>query len=198
MLRKQLHFVLLYINIICVKCLIILYYKKNSHIIFISSKKDDITTIWYQENLKTENVILYLLKGNSLNVTQLMKNLFAVDFLSYKINNKTITDLNYAHASYGPIVDKRAEFIDNMIKINIIKTTTSYNDDFIIFENVMEPNTSIFNDEELEVLKKAKKALKNKTATELTSWSHDFIGWKRTKMGQSIDFKYSEYFELPS
>lgn len=154
--------------------------------------------IGYQENLKTENVILYLLKDNSLNVTQLMKNLFAVDFLSYKINNKTITNLNYAHASYGPIVDKRTEFIDNMIKNNIIKTSTSYNDDFIIFENVMEPNTSIFNDEELEVLKKAKKALKNKTATELTSWSHDFIGWKRTKMGQSIDFKYSEYFELPS
>ena len=153
--------------------------------------------IGYQENLKNENAILYLLKNNGLNITQLMKNLFAVDFLSYKTNNKPITNLNYAHASFGPIVDKRTEFIDNMIKNNIIKTTTSYNDDFIIFENVMEPNVNVFNAEELEVLKKVKKTLKNKTATELTSWSHDFMGWKKTKMGETIDFKYAEYFELP-
>ena len=153
--------------------------------------------IGYQENLKTENAILYLLKNNGLNVTQLMKNLFAVDFLSYKTNNRLITNLNYAHASFGPIVDKRTEFIDNMIKNNIIKTTTSYNDDFIIFENAMEPNINVFNDEELEILKKVKKTLKNKTATELTSWSHDFMGWKKTKMGKTIDFKYAEYFELP-
>ena len=83
-----------------------------------------------------------------------------------------------------------------MIKNNIIKTTTSYNDDFIIFENALEPNINVFNDEELEVLKKVKRALKNKTATELTSWSHDFMGWKKTKMGETINFKYAEYFEL--
>lgn len=65
-----------------------------------------------------------------------------------------------------------------MIKNNIIKTTTNYNDDFIIFENAMEPNINVFNDEELEVLKKLKD-FKNKTATELTSWSHDFMGWKK-------------------
>lgn len=152
--------------------------------------------IGYQENLKTENAILYLLKNNGLNITQLMKNLFAVDFLSYKTNNRPITNLNYAHANYGPIVDKRTEFIDNMIKNNIIKTTTSYNEDFIIFENAMEPNINVFNDKELEVLKKVKKTLKNKTATELTNWSHDFMGWKKTKMGETIDFKYAEYFEL--
>lgn len=153
--------------------------------------------IGYQENLKTENAILYLLKNNSLNITQLKKNLFAVDFLSYKMSGKSITNLNYAHASYGPIVDKRTEFIDNMIKNNIIKTTTSYNDDFIIFENAMEPNINVFNDEEIEVLKKVKKTLKNKTAGELINWSHNFVGWKETKMGKEIDFKYVEYFELP-
>ena len=153
--------------------------------------------IGYQENSKTENAILFLLKDNSLNITQLMKNLFAVDFLSYKTNNKSITNFNYAHANYGPIVDKRNEFIDNMIKNNMIKTNTNYNDDFIIFENEMEPNINIFDDKELEVLKKVKRSLKNKTATELTNWSHDFLGWKKTRMGETIDFKYAEYFELP-
>ena len=153
--------------------------------------------IGYQENSKTENAILFLLKDNSLNITQLMKNLFAVDFLSYKTNNKSITNFNYAHANYGPIVDKRNEFIDNMIKNNMIKTNTNYNDDFIIFENEMEPNINIFDDKELEVLKKVKKALKNKTATELTNWSHDFLGWKNTRMGETINFEYAKYFELP-
>lgn len=151
----------------------------------------------YDVNIKNNNVILYLLKGNSLNITQLMKNLFAVDFLSYKINNKPITNFNYAHASYGPIVDKRREFIDDMIKNNMIKTTTNYNDNYIIFENEVEPNINVFDDKELEILKKVKNTLKNKTATELTSWSHDFLGWKKTKMGQGIDYKYADYFELP-
>lgn len=151
----------------------------------------------YKDDSKTENTILFLLKGNSLNVTQLMKNLFAVDFLSYKMNGKSITNLNYAHASFGPIVDKRTEFIDNMIKSNMIKTTTSYNDAFIIFENNIAPNISVFDSKELDVLKKVKKTLKNKTAGELTNWSHNFVGWKETKMGKEIDFKYAEYFELP-
>lgn len=153
--------------------------------------------IGYKDDLKTENTILFLLKGNSLNVIQLMKNLFAVDFLSYKMSGKSITNLNYAHASFGPIVDKRTEFIDNMIKSNMIKTTTSYNDAFIIFENNIDPNISVFDSKELDVLKKVKKALENKTAGELTNWSHNFLGWKETKMGKEIDFKYAEYFELP-
>lgn len=126
-----------------------------------------------------------------------MKNLFAVDFLSYKMNGKSITNLNYAHASFGPVVDKRTEFIDNMIKSNMIKTTTSYNDAFIIFENNIDPNISVFDSKELDVLKKVKKTLKNKTAGELTNWSHNFVGWKETKIGKEIDFKYAEYFELP-
>lgn len=151
----------------------------------------------YKDDSKTENTILFLLKGNSLNVTQLMKNLFAVDFLSYKMNGKSITNLNYAHASFGPIVDKRTEFIDNLIKSNMIKTTTSYNDAFIIFENNTAPNISVFDSKELDVLKKVKKSLKNKTAGELTNWSHNFVGWKETKMGKEINFKYAEYFELP-
>ncbi len=151
----------------------------------------------YKDDSKTENTILFLLNCNSLNVTQLMKNLFAVDFLSYKMNGKSITNLNYAHASFGPIVDKRTEFIDNMIRNNMIKTTTSYNDAFIIFENNIDPNISVFDSKELDVLKKVKKALKNKTAGELTNWSHNFVGWKETKMGKEIDFKYAEYFELP-
>lgn len=151
----------------------------------------------YKDDSKTENTILFLLKGNSLNVTQLMKNLFAVDFLSYKMNGKSITNLNYAHASFGPIVDKRTEFIDNLIKSDMIKTTTSYNDAFIIFENNTAPNISVFDSKELDVLKKVKKSLKNKTAGELTNWSHNFVGWKETKMGKEINFKYAEYFELP-
>lgn len=61
-------------------------------------------------DLKTINVFLYVLKNNFLTKTQIMKNLFSIDFQSYKETFKSITSLKYAHGTYGPIIDNKDAF----------------------------------------------------------------------------------------
>lgn len=55
--------------------------------------------------IKTIHAFLYMLKNNPLYETQLMKHLFAVAFENHKEQNTPLTNLNYAHAPYGPIID---------------------------------------------------------------------------------------------
>lgn len=145
---------------------------------------------------KTINAILYLLNNNTMYETSLMKNLFALDFESYKKYNMPVTDLKYVHMNYGPVVDKRENLYNFLIANNYIKLETT---DFKYgnkFQNVFGCDEKIFNNEEMELLKIVKNKLKKYSATYLSNWSHNFKGWKDTKNGNIIDYKYASYFDI--
>lgn len=144
---------------------------------------------------KTINVLLYLLKDNSLNKTQIMKNLFAVDFLSYQQNDKSITNLSYIHGYFGPMIDNKNNFLLFLVRNGYLEFLSDENDN-IIFMPTIDADLHLFSKEELNVLEKVKNKLKGKTAKELTDWAHNFIGWKETKNGEVISFDYAKYLEL--
>ena len=146
-------------------------------------------------DLKTLNVFLYILKDNNLSITQIMKNLFAIDFYSYKETNDFITNLLYVHAPYGPIVNNRNYYIDILVKNGYINIIIDNNDN-LLFKANKEYDINIFNAKEIEILNLVKRKLKNKTAKELTEWSHKFKGWIDTNDGKIIDYKYAKYLNL--
>ena len=146
-------------------------------------------------DLKTLNVFLYILKDNNLSITQIMKNLFAIDFYSYKEINNPITNLLYVHAPYGPIVNNRNYYIDILVKNGYINIIIDNNDN-LLFKANKEYDINIFNAKEIEILNLVKRKLKNKTAKELTEWSHKFKGWIDTNDGKIIDYKYAKYLNL--
>lgn len=146
-------------------------------------------------DLKTLNVFLYILKDNNLSITQIMKNLFAIDFYSYKEINDSITNLLYVHAPYGPIVNNRNYYIDILVKNGYINIIIDNNDN-LLFKANKEYDINIFNAKEIEILNLVKRKLKNKTAKELTEWSHKFKGWIDTNDGKIIDYKYAKYLNL--
>ena len=146
-------------------------------------------------DLKTINTFLYILKDNYLTKTQIMKNLFSVDFQSYKERKVPITSLNYAHGTYGPIIDNKEAYLSLLIKQNYLEMVNDEEDN-ILFKPAQECNTSLFKEDEIEIMDEVLKTLKGKSASKLTTWSHKFKGWLDTKEGQKIKFDYSKYFEL--
>lgn len=146
-------------------------------------------------DLKTINTFLYILKDNYLTKTQIMKNLFSVDFQSYKERKVPITSLNYAHGTYGPIIDNKEAYLSLLIKQNYLEIVNDEEDN-ILFKPAQECNTSLFKEDEIAIMDEVLKTLKGKSASKLTTWSHKFKGWLDTKEGQKIKFDYSKYFEL--
>ncbi|HIU11402.1 MAG TPA: DUF4065 domain-containing protein [Candidatus Onthocola stercorigallinarum] len=145
---------------------------------------------------KSINVILYILNKVILNRTQLMKYLFASDFLNYKLFNKTISNFKYAHAPWGPIVNNQDALLNLLIKQDYIKLASSVDDSAMLFAPLQDADLSCFNEDEIKVLDKIIDEFKGMSAKDLSDWSHKFIGWMETKDGEIIDFKYAKDLEI--
>lgn len=146
-------------------------------------------------DLKTINVFLFILKNNFLTKTQIMKNLFSIDFQACKELNKSITSLKYAHGLYGPVIDNKDECLSFLIKQNYVEFVNDEEDN-ILFKPVCDFDSSLFNDDELNLMKKVLFELKGKSSKKLTEWSHKFKGWIDTKNGEIIDYKYAKDFDI--
>lgn len=146
-------------------------------------------------DVKTINTFLFMLENNPLYETQIMKNLFAIDFYSQKENGHPVTKLKYAKAPYGPIIDNRGNILNFLLQNNYLKIVYN-NDDKLKFIAVQKYDKNLFNNNEIKVMKYIKEKFKNKTSQELSDWSHNFEGWKKTKNGQIIDYNYSKFLDL--
>lgn len=177
---------------------------KNEFLNILKNNKDSIDNKTYfkiydaikaELDLKTINVFLYVLKNNFLTKTQIMKNLFSIDFESKKETNKSITSLKYAHGTYGPIIDNKDSYLSLLVKQNYLEFVND-EEDKILFKPIQECDLSLFTEDEIAIMDKVLVQLKGKEAKKLTDWSHKFKGWIDTQNGEIIDYKYAKYFEL--
>ncbi len=187
----------------------LLIYKKilnneNEFLNILNSNKSLIDTKTYFKiyniinnklDLKTINVFLYALSNNFLTKTQIMKNIFSIDFESQKKLNKPITSLKYAHGLYGPVIDNKDEYLSFLIKNNYLEMVNN-EEDIILFKPIKEYDLSLFTEEEINVMNEVLTKLKGKSAKKLTDWSHKFKGYIETKNGEIIDYKYASDFDL--
>ena len=146
-------------------------------------------------DIKTINVFLYVLKNNFLTKTQIMKNLFSIDFQSFKEYSKPITSFKYAHGTYGPIFDNKDAILNLLVKQNYLEMVND-EEDKILFKPTIEPDLVLFNKQELEIMDNVLSKLKGKNANKLTDWSHKFKGWIETKDGELISYSYAKDFDL--
>ena len=146
-------------------------------------------------NPKTINTFLYMLKDNPKTITQIMKNFFALDFFCYQKTGKSLTSLSYAHGTYGPIIDKQEAIIKLLTQQGVLEMIVKENDN-IVFEVKKMYDLNLFSKEEIEIMNTVKNKLKNKSAKELTEWSHKFKGWIDTRQGEKIGYNYAKYLDL--
>ena len=149
-------------------------------------------------NYKSINTILYVINKDILNRTQLMKYLFGIDFQNFQMVGRSITNFTYVHAPYGPIVDKQNDLINFLVRQDYVSLIVADDDSSMYFKPLQKTDLSCFSDDEIKVLDKVICAFKNKSANELSNWSHKFKGWIETKDGQKINYKYAKYLNIDS
>lgn len=150
---------------------------------------------------KLKNTILYLLNSKELYTTQLMKHLFAVDFLFFKEYEKSITGYQYARLQHGPVLDGYKKIINDFIDTGVIKTKIveieKQNDNTIFqLKAGCKCDTTIFNSKELAILDNVLKHFNKKSSNQLSDWSHKFVGWKETGDNKIISYEYAKYLSL--
>lgn len=148
----------------------------------------------FYDQYKTINTALYLLDDNDLYETSLMKNMFVADFDNYYEYGNSITNLEYVHMPYGPVVNNRNDLYNLMLKNNYLEIDVIENS--TKFKSSFKYDEQLFTKEELNILKKVKSKLKKYSATELSEWSHKFKGWKETKNGEIISYKYAKDLDI--
>ena len=185
-----------------------LYKKLNSNnnemIKILNSRKEKLSLIEYKNILsklqfkysyKDCNMILSILKDNKLYLTQLMKYLFACDFLSYKKYDKSISSFKYAALPHGPVVNDYKELINYLIQNSYIKIEVLDETNYLIVSNY-EIDEDLFDKQEVAILNEIKTKFKGKTSKDLSDWSHDFIGWKNTNTSSIINYEYAKELNL--
>ena len=127
--------------------------------------------------------------------TKLMKLLFYADFKHYKDFGRSITGSRYAHLPYGPVPDQYDVWLSTLVAENptISKEELWFNDhptEMILSQE--SPDISAFENSELLILAKVKEFFKDYSAKMITDFSHQEKGYRETKNGQIISYKYAQ------
>ena len=114
-----------------------------------------------------KNVTLFLIKKTKASILFLNKLHFYVDFYHFKKYGESITGARYAPLKYGPCPDQYKIIFDSLEKKGFIKSSSSHK-----YENLIEPNLSLFDDAEKETLEYICQQCKTKGAKSLYDLSH--------------------------
>jgi len=149
---------------------------------------------------KLRNVLLYLLDkiGAKPNVgeTVLYKLLYFIDFDYYEKHGRSITGLSYIKNHYGPTP---ARGFSDLVKAMVqngemeIVETEYFSHTQKKYLPVANYDLSVFSGDEIEHINTEIARLGNKTAAELTDFSHKDMPWAVTESKQVIDYQYAMY-----
>lgn len=141
---------------------------------------------------KIYNIILYF-SNQAVLKTKLLKEMFYTDFLYYKNNCKLITGLEYAKLPFGPVPDQFESILNECSKEKNIEYKIDYNNQYEShnISAIKEFDSSIFNDDELEVLKKVKEKFKNYSSKEIVDFSHKEKAFTSVEFFEKISYDYA-------
>lgn len=154
-----------------------------------------------QEKIETlREVLLYVLDkvGAKPNVgeTVLYKLLYFIDFDYYEKTGKSITGLQYIRNDYGPTPTITfASVVESMKKADELEVveTKYFNHKQKKYLPVKKPRLERVTGEELKHIDEVLARLSDKTASELTEYSHRDMPWLATKDKQKIRYQLAMY-----
>ncbi len=143
---------------------------------------------------KLAELILYISKMSQddprFGATKLNKILFFADFLQYRKKRKPITDDTYQRLENGPAPKHLVPVRDRLIKKqSLVIQRVSYHgrkQDRPV--TLRDPDLSLFTAEEISLVDSIIKEFWEKDGTDVSLLSHDFIGWRVAKNGETIPF----------
>ncbi|MCK9197987.1 MAG: Panacea domain-containing protein [Bacilli bacterium] len=138
---------------------------------------------------KFKNLVLYILSKDNYRddgIKKLNKILYFIDFYYYRDHKKFISDVKYAKAGMGPIIDNYKEIFSQMIEDGLLERNENYGQ--INHEARAAFNISDFTSEEIDHINNVLEKYGKLSSIELESISHEQQPWVLTeKNGEIID-----------
>ena len=169
----------------------------------VSHQHVDLTSGFKEYDLeKFKNMILYLAKllDGTLK-TKLNKLLWYCDFLHFKETSVSITGTRYVPLPYGPVPDNYELIITTMLREGLLeKNEISFDTKGDIvgeqFTTLVEPQESIFSEQEIKVMNFVADKFREYTSTRITDMSHQETAYKKCEDQDIISYEYAKDLSL--
>lgn len=159
---------------------------------------------WHLEDqVKLRELVLYLCRKSEgdekFGSIKLNKLLFFSDFGSYSAHQASITGSEYQNLINGPAPRQMKPLLDDMVKTGEIQMLDRayYGRTQKRPYATREPNLALFTSEEIAMVDAVIERLRPFNGTEVSELSHQFSGWRLTKMGHSIPYASVRLDESP-
>ncbi|MBQ9072711.1 MAG: DUF4065 domain-containing protein [Bacilli bacterium] len=141
---------------------------------------------------KVLNMILYFAEDVVLK-TKLLKEMFYADFLYYKNTGASITGLEYAKITHGPVPDNFDEIISTYVEQELIEYKIEFIQDYENhrISNKIKLDKNVFLKEELETMEKVRNYFKSFTSKEIAEYSHNEKAFLETEFSKKIEYDYA-------
>lgn len=188
---------------------ILLDLKKDVAVIFEKSgkkpskPKGEIRISIPKKNLsKFKEILLYVLKqvGSKPNVgeTVLYKLLYFIDFDYYEKFEEQLIGATYMKNNYGPTPKEFIKVVKDMEGKDLLKAETKYYKfPQTKYLPLREPDLSKLNANELKMIDAVLEKLSDKSAKEISAYSHDDVPWLTTEDGEIIEYE-SVFYRTPA
>ena len=169
----------------------------------VSHQHVDLTSGFKEYDLeKLKNMILYLVKRlDGILETKLNKLLWYCDFLNYKETSVSITGSQYIRLPYGPVPDNYERIIGIMQPELLDKDEIPFNtkEGIVLgkqFTALVEPDESIFSEQEIKVMNFIADTFRNYTSTTIKEKSHQETAYLKCKDRDIISYEYAKDLSL--
>ena len=169
----------------------------------VSHQHVDLTSGFKEYDLeKLKNMILYLVKRlDGILETKLNKLLWYCDFLNYKETSVSITGSQYIRLPYGPVPDNYERIIGIMQPELLDKDEIPFNtkEGMVLgkqFTTLVEPDESIFSEQEIKVMNFIADTFRNYTSTTIKEKSHQETAYLKCKDRNIISYEYAKDLSL--
>ena len=150
---------------------------------------------------KLKNALLFFCEGG-IYKTIINKLLFYADFKFYKEQGVGITGARYAHLPYGPVIDNYEHILAILVESDeSIELEERQLDDGgkyvgLFYCSIETPDMDIFSVKEKETMLFVRKYFRNFGSKEISDFSHNEKGYKKTSNGEHISYEYAQALQI--
>lgn len=148
------------------------------------------------DSKKYKNAILKMAKEMDkyeLGTTKLAKILYYFDFISYRDREKPAIADDYFKQENGPLAKHVYEMVNELIEEDKLKLEKIERDDkeFHNYTAQDDPDESVFDDYELELLNKLINKYKDWETDQIVAKSHLELPWRKVDLGRKLSFEWA-------
>jgi putative zinc finger/helix-turn-helix YgiT family protein len=163
-----------------------------SELYFVDSPCEENGFMFFSES-KLVQVFKFFCSKSEVSKTKLMKLLYYADHKHYKDYGVSITGSTYAHASFGPVLNR----FETWLYI-IVERESQVRREERIYDSCSgeifisdPPDLSVFSETEIDTLSFVNRYFMNFSAKRIRDFSHKEKGYLETKNGEIISYKYA-------